>query len=194
MSKKLDCKHITSVTQLRRCGYGVDAVVLLKKPNVNISGEHIGPPIGTRGIVVSTFGARPVIKWDRPGKYGAGPQVVEPEFLMVTKRSAKPEVIATVPLARFKEFMEHGQGERLYADVLKGSKVVVFRRETIYDDVGYDVGEVYYKLRGKIKGNKVEFTSTSVDTGGIPRRQRWSIRNDFDSHDPKMIFAEILED
>lgn len=189
MPKKLDCSHITSITQLRRCGYGVDAVVLLKKPNVNISGEYIGPPIGTRGIVVSTFGARPVIKWDRPGKYGVGPQVVEPEFLMVTKRSAKPDIIATISLEKLKKFRDEYQT----VDI-KDSKVLVWKNETVYDDAGFEVGDASYELRGKIKGNKVEFTGTRVDMRGVPRKQHWSIRNYFESQDPKIIFSEILEE
>lgn len=188
-TRKIDCKHITSVTQLRRCGYGVDAVVLLKKPNVNISGEYIGPPIGTRGVVVSTFGASPVIKWDRPGKYGAGPQVVEPEFLMVTKRSAKPEIIATVSLAKLKRFQEN------YRTVdIKDSNVLVWQNEVVFDDVGYEVGDVSYELRGKLKGDKVEFTSTRVDMSSVPRRQRWAIRSAFDSHDPKEYFSDLLDE
>lgn len=186
-SKKLDCKHITSVTQLRRCGFGVDAVVLLKKPNVNISGEYIGPPIGTRGTVVSTFGARPVIRWDSPGKYGQGEQVVEPEFLMVTKRSAKPEIIATISLDKLKKF----QADYRTVDI-KNSKVLVWKNETIYDEEGFEDGEVSYELRGRIKGDKVEFTSTRVDMGRVPRRERYGIRTQFESDDPKDYFSDLL--
>lgn len=189
MPRKIDCKHITSVTQLRRCGYGVDAVVLLKKPNVNISGEWIGPPIGTRGVVVSTFGSSPVIKWDSPGKYGAGPQVVEPEFLMVTKRSAKPEIIAIVSLEKLKRFQEDNRTVEI-----KGSKVLVWKTEAIYDEAGFEDGDASYELRGRIKGNKVEFTGTRVDMSSVPRKHRWSIRNDFDSHDPKEYFLDLLEE
>jgi len=190
MPKKLDCKHITSVTQLRRCGYGVGAVVQLNKPYINrFSGEDIGPPVLSRGTVVGTFGAKPEIKWDRPGKYGSGPQVVEPEFLKVTKRSAKLDVIAIVPLEKLKRFQDD------YCTVdIKDSKVFVWKYETVFDDAGFAVGNASYELRGKIKGDRVEFTGTRVGMSGVPRSRRWSIRNYFESQDPKLIFSELLEE
>jgi hypothetical protein len=190
MPKKLDCKHITSITQLRRCGYGVDAEVKLKKPFINkFSGEDIGPPVGTKGRVTGTFGSQPEVKWRKAGKYGEGPQVVPPEFLGVVKRSAKPEIIATISLEKLKKFKDD------YRTVeIKDSKVLVWRNETVMDDSGYIVGDASYELRGKIKGDKVEFTSTRVDMSGVPRRQRYVIREYFESEDPKLMFSEILEE
>lgn len=190
MPKKLDCKHITSVTQLRRCGYGVDAVVKLKKSYINkLSGENIGPRVGTKGKVTGSFGAQPTIKWVNPGKYGRGPQVVPTEFLRVTMRSGKPVVIATISIEKLKKFKDE------YRTVdIKDSKVLVWKNETIYDDGGFEDGDASYELRGKIKGDKVEFTSTRIDMSGVPHRHRWMIRNDFDSHDPKEYFSELLED
>lgn len=188
-SKKLDCKHITSVTQLRRCGFGVDAIVKLKQPYINkFSGEDIGPPVGTKGRIVGTFGSRPTIIWDAPGKYGQGEQVVEPEMLKVVKRSAKPEIIATVSLERLKKF----QSDYRTVDI-KDSKVLVWKDETVFDEVGFDVGTVFYEMRGKIKGDKVEFTSTRIDMSGIPRREHYGIRTQFESDDPKQYFPIFEE-
>jgi len=117
----------------------------LKKPHINrFSDEDIGPPVGTRGHVVDAFGSKPTIKWDRPGKYGKGPQVVEPDVLHVTKRSSKPSVIGIASLSKIKEF-DHD---------ISDSKVKVWRTEPVMDDVGFIVGDVTYELRGKIKNGK----------------------------------------
>lgn len=188
-SKRIDCKHITSVTQLRRCGFGVDAIVKLKKPYINrFSNEDIGPPVGTKGRIVGTFGSSPTVKWDAPGKYGAGEQVVEPAMLRVVKRSAKPEILATIPLEKLKRFQE----DRRTVDI-KGSKVLVWQNEVVFDENGYEVGDASYELRGKIKGDKVVFTSTRIDMSSVPKKHRYDIRTQFDSHDPKEYFR-ILED
>jgi hypothetical protein len=190
LSKRVDCKHITSITQLRRCGFGVRAEVKLKKPFINrFSGENIGPPIGTKGIVVGVFGSQPEVKWMKPGRYGIGPQVVPPEFLAVTKHSGRPEIIATIPLERLKRF----QGDYRTAEI-KDSKVCVWKNESIYDDAGYIVGDASYELRGRIKGGNVEFTSTRVGMSGVPQRERWGVRNYFESANPKIIFSELLEE
>ncbi len=187
--RNVDCKHITSVTQLRRCGFGVDAIVKLKQPYINrFSGEDIGPPIGTKGRVVGVFGHQPTVKWDAPGRYGKGEQVVEPGMLKVVKRSAKPEILATISLDKLKEF----QADHRTVDI-KGSNVLVWKNEVVYDDVGYEVGDASYELRGKIKGDKVVFTSARVDMSDVPRKHRYGIRTDFESSDPADYFP-ILEE
>lgn len=66
--------------------------------------------------------------------------------------------------------------------------------EVVFDDVGFEVGDASYELRGKIKGDKVEFTSTRVDMSSVPRKHRWVIRSSFDSHDPKEYFSDLLGD
>ena len=182
--RKLDCKNITSVTQLRACGLGVGAVVQLVKPHINrFSGENIGPPVGTRGHVVDAFGSKPTIEWDRPGKYGKGPQVVEPKFLNVTRRSSKPSILGTASLSKVKEFNHD----------ISDSKVTIRRTEPVMDDVGYIVGDVSYELRGKIKDGKVEFTSSRVDMSSVPRRQRYVIRQNFESQATEDLFYPLFE-
>ena len=189
MTKKLDCKRITSVTQLRRCGYGVEAIVKLKKPFINkLSGENIGPAVGAKGVVEGTFGSEPSVKWKVPGRYGTGPQVVPPEFLQVVKRSSKPEIIAKVPLGRVKDFIEgHRTGE------IKGSKVLLWKSESIYDDAGYVIGDVGLELRGTIRGDSVEFTSHRLDMSAVPRSERYMARQSFESNDPMDEFSELKE-
>ena len=187
MPKKLDCRNITSVTQLRRCGFGVDAEIKLKKQYINkFSGEDIGPAVGTKGKVVGTFGSQPAIRWQKPGRYGAGPQVVPPEFLKVVKRSAKPEVIGTISLDKLKksDLTHH----------IDDSKVTVRRTEPVFDDAGFIVGDASYELRGKLKDNKVEFISSRVDMSGVPRSHRYVIRQYFESQSPKDIFYPLLEE
>jgi hypothetical protein len=183
-SKRLDCKHITSVSQLRRCGYGIGAVVQLKKPYINpLSGEDIGPPVLSRGRVVGHFGAKPSIEWDRPGKYGKGPQVVDPHIIQVTKPSSKPEILGNAPLSKVKEFTHD----------IEDSKVTVYRTEPVMDDVGYIVGDVTYELRGKIKDGHVEFTSSRINMNAVPRNQRWMQRQYFESQAIDDLFYPLFE-
>jgi hypothetical protein len=182
-----------SPSEVLRAGYGVGARVELIAKQTGFGGNEMDPkfahPIGSVGTITDHFGADPVVRWDSDPNSN---QVVEARKLRVFgKLSSKKGIIASVPYSKLEEFT--GPGYHSFHVYEDGNRITLARTEPVFDDVGYEVGDVTYSLVGKKHGTHVDFDTPKMDLSRVPRPQRWVIRNYWESQDPKEMFEGAWE-
>jgi len=180
-----------SPSEVIRAGYGVGARVKLVAPQTGWNGQPLDPmfshPVGSKGRITGHFNANPVVHWDSEARKDSG-QVVEANKLMVIgKPSGKKEVIGRASYAKIQRELS---GNEYYEE---GGKVTIMKTEPVFDDVGYIVGDVTYSLVGRKHGDHVDFDTPKIDLSSVPRRQRYMVREYWESQDPKDMFGDVFE-
>ncbi len=167
------------VNKLTKMGLGVGATIELKADYVNqFSGETLRRK-GETGTVTDHFGTRPVVRFDKEGKYGRAPQVVEDiSIIKVVGKSKQKAVQMKTSLEAIEEALKYASFD-MHRD---GDKIELSKTQSHYGEYGYHEGYYEIRAKGTVRDQGlVEITSSKILVGDIPKRDRPTLREHFES-------------